>query len=92
MTQINWKQTISECEEWYKQNLNVDMEKVKQNVIDWNDGCDVATNTNGVNPKRNLKLFHNKTKDIFCSPVKVKIEPKLQPLMCWHNSKFMNEK
>jgi len=92
MSQINWKQTISECEEWYEQNLNIDLDKVKQNVIDWNDGSDEACNTNGVNPKRNLKLFHNKTKDIFCSPVKVKIEPKLQPLMCWHNSKFMNEK
>ena len=42
MTQINWKQTISECEEWYEQNLNIDLDKVKQNVIDWNDGSDEA--------------------------------------------------
>jgi len=89
---INWKQTISECDEWYKENVNIDLDKVKQQVRDWNDEADVAVNTNGINPKRNLKLFHNKMKDIFLNPVKVKIEPKLLPLMCWHNSKFMNEK
>jgi hypothetical protein len=57
-----------------------------------NDGHDSATNTNGVNPKRQLKIFTKKTQRVFEKPVKIKIDEVLGNNMCFWNSTFLEEK